>query len=263
MRNKVLSIAVMIGLIAGEIYAQMPGQPSLPGVAAYATADATAAFRIKYNGSAATATISNTPLQMVVVDDTVSTTIVFTNTATYTAAGIKALIEACTNSAGAMNYKCEYWGMISTDIVSNRVVQQTNVNMADGKWHTDLLKIDTSTALEYDAVSYADSVPERWLSKIYGDPLGTGNVGLSVYIDSGSGYTQVYGKTITSPVYVPDSMASITNVTTAVNVVGVDESLAFGTVYGLRIPQNAKCLVRATRATTATTGGIGALLTFK
>lgn len=256
-------MAFIMALVVGCGFASAQQAGGLPGVWAYGTADATAAFRIKYNGSAATATISNTVDSIIVVDDTVTTTI--PTPAASTASTIEGLIEACTNVAGAKNYEVELWGMISTDIVSNRIVAATAVSLADGKWHTDVLKIDTSTALEYDAVSYADNISERWLSKIYGDPAGTGDVGIKVYIDQGSGYTLAYGKTITSPIYVlAAASGTLTNNPTAADaVVSVNEAFSDNAVYGLRVPQKAKCLVRATRATTATTGGIGAMFTAK
>jgi hypothetical protein len=108
------------------------------------------------------------------------------------------------------------------------------------KYNGSVLKIDTSTALEYDAVSYSDTVSERWLSKIYGDPTGTGDVGVRVYIDQGSGYTLAYGKTITSPVYAFTQISSTTNTNTAINVVSVMEGFSDDAIYGLRVPQKAK-----------------------
>jgi hypothetical protein len=250
----VLSIVAIMGLSVAAFAAD-----PLPGIVSYVTDDISPAFRVKYNGSASTATITVTTNTIVLVDGTGGTTTCnITNTAAYLIADMK----AATNSSGKQNFSVEYVGAISSDSLTGNVLAASAASLTDGQWH-EVALIDTSRQLQWNACSYGDNVPERWLTSIYGYPLGTGDATVTVYIDQGSGYTEVDKFFQTSPIYVSGSMASITNVSTADATVVINKQYSKDLMYGLRVPQKAKCLVRASRATTAGSGSIGATYTVK
>ena len=251
MRGMIKIAITSLLLIAGTQLVQAQGR-ELFGTPAYSVEDTSMVYRIKYNGSS-TACISNTATTVILVDGTVSTTLTTLGTSN-TVNGLMTAMMACTNSAGAKNFQVELLCAISGDVISNNVIAGTII-LNDGQWH-EAVKWDTSQCLHYDACSYGDEQGRRWVSTIYGQPGGTGDLTLNVYIDG----NRVYDKYITSPVYVPASITGITNLNTAVNYVNVYENLAGHTSYGLLVPPKSKCLIRATRATSATTGGIGGLI---
>lgn len=248
----VLSIAAVMGLSVAAFAAD-----PLPGVVSYVTDNISPAFRVKYNGSAAS-TVTVTTNTIVLVDGDVSNTINITNVASYVLSDMK----AATNIAGKMNFAVEYVGAISSDSLTGNVLAASAASLADGQWH-EVAFINTSRQLQWNACSYGDNVPERWLTSIYGYPLGTGDATVTVYIDQGSGYKEADKFFQTSPMYVPGSMASITNTSAADATVVINKQYSKDLIYGLRVPQKAKCLVRAARATTAGSGSIGATYTVK
>jgi hypothetical protein len=255
MRKNIASAIMVVVLSAGMALAQ-----GLPGTYAYSTNSASYGFRVKYNGSASTAYISNIVNVVKVVDGDITNTI--TITPTTRADSVLASIVAATNVDSVANFQAELLAYLPGDTASN-LVAASAVSLLDGKW-TEVLKVDTGSNLQWNAVSYGDNVPDRWLSKIYGCPQGVGDVTLTAYIDSGSGYLEVFKKVITSPVYAFGQISTTTNTNTAVNVVNVFESLTDNGVYGIRVPAKAKCLVRAARGTSiSANGSIGAMFTVK
>lgn len=235
--NKIASM-IGIALISGISFAADPIVQSV-----YNGADTANAIRIKYNGSGA-ATISNTINVITLTDAGTANTITMSAASTY--ADLLGSISAATNSSGVANFQAELVNAISTDTVSNKVVAASdNTALTDGKWH-EVLPIDTSAALFYSSASYGDGIGARVLKNIFGDITGTGNVTLGVYVDGALKYSKV----IQSPAY---SSVDGTIVSTNANV-SAEVSLGSGIPVG----GGQKVAVRATRATTATTGGIGA-----
>ena len=251
-----MGLSIVAGLVMSV--AAFAADP-LPGMVSYVTDDISPAFRVKYNGSDATATVTVTTNTIVLVDGTGGTTTCnITNTAAYLIADMK----AATNATGKRNFSVEYVGAISSDSLTGNVLAASAASLTDGQWH-EVALIDTSRQLQWNACSYGDNVPERWLTSIYGYPLGTGDATVTVYIDDGDGYSEVDKFFQTSPIYVPGSMASITNVSTADATVVLNRQYSKDLVYGLRVPARAKCLVRAARATTAGSGSVGATYSVK
>jgi hypothetical protein len=110
---------------------------------------------------------------------------------------------------------------------------------------------DTSNCLHYDVVANPGMGRDRpaggvGIGSIYGDFTGTGNVTLSVYVNR----SRKFLKTIESPVYVL-GVASATNVASTL----IEPFIVFDTPLVIGADQVG--FVRAARATTATTGGIG------
>lgn len=257
--NKKLKAFVisLLSVCAISAMAQNVETKSVPGASAYKTEDSSYVMRIKYNGSDSTAAISNSAIGVVLRDGTGITTPIIIPT---TASALLAAMEAATNSSGTKNFDVEYVNCLSGDTVSNNIITSsaTWTSLADGQWH-EVLKWDTSQCLHYDACSYGDNAPARWLTTIYGQPGGTGDLTLNVYLDG----TEVYEKVITSPYYVFGQISTTTNTNTAINVVNVWENLGSATTYGIYAAPKQRVHVRATRATTGTTGSIGGLMTVR
>lgn len=257
--NRMIKFAVISLLVAGAmqaVNAQVVETKAVPGVSVYNTEDTPKVFRIKYNGSSTTATISNSVDTLWIKDADASgiTTVIMTGNAGATLTSML----AATNSTGSKNFQVELVNALAADTISNVVLAAANVSLADGQWH-EVVKWDTSQSKTYNTCSYGDGASARWLTTLYGNPGGTGDLTLNVYLDG----TEVYSKVITSPYYVPAQITSTTNTNTAINVVNVWENLGSATTYGIYVAPKSKCLIRATRATTATTGSIGGLLTTK
>jgi len=253
-----MGLSIVAGLVMSV--AAFAADP-LPGMVSYVTDDISPAFRVKYNGSDATATVTVTTNTIVLVDGTGGTTTCnITNTAAYLLADMK----AATNASGKRNFSVEYVGAISSDSLTGNVLAASAASLTDGQWH-EVALIDTSRQLQWNACSYGDNVPERWLTSIYGYPLGTGDATVTVYIDSGAGYTEVDKFFQTSPIYVWASASGTltNNPTTADATVNLNRQYSRDLVYGLRVPARAKCLVRAARATTAGSGSVGATYSVK
>jgi len=257
--SKYIKMIVSMFAVMGIAVASYAADP-LPGVSAYATDDVSPAFRIKYNGSDATATIQVTTNTIILIDGTVTTTV----TATNDASAVMADVRAATNVSGRFNFEIENLGVLEADVLTGNFVVSAVKSVADGKW-SEVGLLDTSRILQWNAVSYGDNVPERWLTSIYGCPVGTGDATVTVYIDDGDGYSEVDRFFQTSPIYVLASAAGTltNNPTTADNTVNLNKFYSRDLVYGLRVPAKAKCLVRAARATTAGSGSVGATFTVK
>lgn len=173
-----------------------------------------------------------------------------------TVAEIAALFAACTNASGTAALLVDTSVSLSTDSTDAELLSGTYTASA-GEWLE--LPWDTSAALHYDAsIQKAPQfkpgtmidVSERWhvpgvIKNVYGDIAGTGNVTVSIYVNGTAKFTQV----VPSPRY--ELGAGGTNV--ANNAVYLQDLNIPQIAYG---PQDA-VLIRAARATTATTGSIG------
>jgi len=216
------------------------------GLYKFAEADKTPAMRIKYNGSASTATFTNSTTAFVVVDDTVTST---ESRSAGTYANLASTVLAATNSAGKKNFEIEYVGAIAADVYSNNVIAATaTVDLTDGKWHNIGL-MDTSAIIAYPVGVPGSDVGNFYVDSIYGNLTGTGDITLDVYIDG----AKVWENYIVSPTYSSsDGSIYLTN-----NIVSVNIELPSGIMASSGKP----VAVRATRATTATTGNLGVIFT--
>lgn len=223
-------------------------------------ADESVAFRI-YNGYADTLTV-------VITNSGAENDISFTvgsdenevdgSGNTDTIAEIQAAIVALTNGwTGGARLTVDASTSLGTDSTDGELLNGT-YTAASGEWLSVLW--DTSVAKFYQ-VSFNDEPQFDYagneilknraragkftIDRIYGEPTGTGNVTLSIYLDG----SLAWQKTYESPYYVLG--AGGTNA--AVNTITIDEA------PGIPVGPQQGAIVRATRATTATTGNIGVI----
>ncbi len=252
-------------------------------------ADTAAPFAIRFNDSDVTGTITVTATNVVVTDDGNANSRVFADDATPTLGEVVAAINSATNSAGGKNFEAVLWAGIAADVVTNSYLIVRSAATITGEWDYGV-KWDTSTAKHYDsAVGVLIGVSPTSAGKIdriFGDPIGTGDVTLSVYVDGSVKWSRL----IVSPVYTTPASTtiggytvpavtntiitfgggtnapatSVTNtivsatytVADSVNANVTDNSVAFDFRVNIEVG-NQPAFVRAARATTATTGGIG------
>jgi len=216
-------------------------------------ADSSEALVIRYvGGNTATATVAAAGLTL--ADGDASSTVTFTN-ATMSIDTLIATASAITNAAGKKVFQVSKWMALGSDVVSNQFITATNV--IKKKQSVAVCKWDTSTVLHYDVMGSWNNLGTvlntveggRTINRIAGDVTGTGNVTLRVYADD----DVVYQKAVVSPTYALPAADNGTNITTntAVNAVYLNEEL------GIRVKTGDRTWIRALRATTATTGGIG------
>jgi hypothetical protein len=167
-------------------------------------------------------------------------------------------IAAISNSSNKRCFSAWKWCALDTDTLTNSVLPYTNSLTANkyvkcGKW-------DTSVDLHYSVVPQTivgDTVFEPsgggTIDTITGAPVGTGNVTVKVYEDG----TEIWSTdTIISPFYAMPATVNYTGVVTSVTHPELNLDLKPGIPMG----QGKTYMVRATRATTATTGGIGVIV---
>lgn len=252
---RLLGIAVATAaliLVSGQVWADQ--------IVAKA-ADASVAFRV-YNGYTGTLTIAVTGVgtNIAVTCDGLETTIdgnLVTSNSDVTAA-----IAACTNTSGTASLRVDANPSLAADVLKAKISTATYTALA-GKWLEVLW--DTSAALHYDLYfpdrSYQAGVGAYTLASVNCVPTGTGNVTASIY-KSG---VLVMQKVVTSPVYVnpatwvspygdTGAVSSVTNSYTA------DANVTVDWAVDLPFTGSEPVIVRVARATTATTGNIGAVI---
>lgn len=223
----------------------------------FAGADASPALRV-YNGYAGSLSIvvSGAGTGLVVTADSNVNTL-NGDGSDDTVAELAALIAAVTNASNEKLLLVDTSVSLSTDSTDGELLSGT-YTAGTGEW----LEIpwDTSAALHYSAsIQKAPQfkpgtmidVSQRWhvpgvIKNVYGDVAGTGNVTVSIYVNGTAKFQQV----VTSPRY--ETPANGTNNVAEASVYLQDLSIP-QIAYG---PQDA-VIVRAARATTATTGNIG------
>lgn len=223
------------------------------GVTFFNQEDEAYALRIKYKGSA-TATISNAADRIVLTDDGTANSVVLTNTMSY----VLSDIIAATNSSGVRNFIPEYYCSLSSDTLSNKLVTSSaaSTTVSDGSWYL-IGKMDSSTNKSYDVCRAGDGQPPAMLTSVFGEPGGTGNVQVAVYIDGNKIWQKVY----TSPIYVQQESVGTSNIFSRMDVVNVSEPM------NIYIGRGQRCHVRAERVLGSiggtSGGGIGATFTQK
>ena len=237
--NKRFTVILTIAVLA--IFATIAAQAG----SVWNAADSAAPFAVRYMDADNVGTITVTTNTIVLTDDG------NTNTITYAAAyntlsEIVAGINAATNTAGTKNFEAVYWAGLAADTVTNTYIVNLAATTVTRQWNYDA-KWDTSVCKHYDSAAgvmvNTTPVTAGKINRIFGDPAGTGNVTVTLYVDG----SVKWQRAITSPVYVL-GVASATNV--------ADNASPFD--FELDIPVGSQsAFVRAARATTATTGGIG------
>lgn len=164
--------------------------------------------------------------------------------ATDTVAELAAAIVACTNSAGNPVLLADTRCSVSTDSTDGELLDGTYTIAAKSgtKTYWGELLWDTSDVKWYSvyipaARQAAEGVrSDISLDNIYGNPIGTGNVTLDVYVDGTKSWSLL----------MPEVYAYSNNTATVALPVTLDLPV-----------QRKPVMIRATRATTATTGNIG------
>ncbi|MDO9541687.1 MAG: hypothetical protein Q7J98_05135 [Kiritimatiellia bacterium] len=206
----------------------------------YKGADATEAIRVYYDGTANATTTTVTLLSIAMNDGLVNQSHTFAAT---TLEATIAAINAFTNQAGAAgSYRAEYWGGVAADILSNNVVGITSAIPA--RVWTKIAKFDTSAILHYDVVVFADGAVQMKVNQIMGQPTGTGKITVNAYVDGNKAYEWIH----------PGVEWYVSDATGTNYASNADIPVNLALPGGIAIPRGKKCVVRATRATTATTG---------
>jgi len=220
-------------------------------------ADATAAFRI-YNGYTGNVVVVITTNgaganMSATVDGNANTIDGSGNTDTI--AELAAAFAAVTNADGDAKLTLDTSVSLAADSTDGELLDGSYTG-APNAWLD--IPWDTSAALFYqvalpkvpffdsdgDVIAAGDrgSVPFK-VKKVFGNPTGTGNVTLTIYVDGTAKYSRIYE----SPVYMLG--AGGTNV--ASTTVWLNDAPE------IPVGSQSAVIVRAARATTATTGNIG------
>jgi len=257
MKKLSAAAAFMVVMVLLSINSKAQGVPG----SVWGNADEPSALLVRYVGTSEATVTFASALVTITNEGVVSTLALGPATAL---SAVKSAIEGSTNATGKANLECMYWAGLAADTVSNKFIAASarfvsgSATYPLNKWTAALGVWDTSVALHYDAVitpipMQRGVIGGERLTSIIGDPTGTGNVTVKVYSDG----TLKYQCTKVSPVYVWPATVGGTNDTTmtADAVVSLEEE-HFGS--GLYNPPGKVMFVRVARATTATTGGIGA-----
>lgn len=167
---------------------------------------------------------------------------------------VAAAVAGSTNSAGEKPLKVEYWCSVGADSISNMVTTATN-DIAPGnhEW-VDVGRWDTTVHLAYMA-SIAPGGNPKVLTSIDGNIAGTGNITIDVYkhADGDDTQTKIGTFSYVSPVYVWAAITGITNLNTTDDV----SPGVINLPVNIPVARSDGIVVKAARATTATTGGLG------
>ncbi len=213
-------------------------------------ADGSAALRVKSSAGALSIAVTGqgTNLSVVIGGHTNAVT-GCTNAAQYVAA-----IVACTNASGTKTLSVDDGASLSTDTLLANLL--TGTYTADENQWAELLW-DTSQCKFYQVylpkASVSPGSTALKVTRIIGEPTGTGTVTVNVYVEKVEKDRRVFE----SPYYVlpatwlSDGNAVSTNANTSVDTINLDipVEVTKGSSQGV--------IIRATRATTATTGVLG------
>ena len=252
-RNKlvsILAIAAGVALAGVTAFAANPVTYAADaGILCQVQNSYTGTLTIVVSGAGAAGSV----MTNVVTCDGNATTLVVTNGGT-TCAQLETRIAACTNAAGSAKLSINAEPSLAADTICELAGTYTAVS---GKKLS--LLWDTSACLHYDiylpSTAYGGLGAYR-LAKVVGQPTGTGNLTLSIY----QGGTLISQEVITSPIYVNPAtlLSGGTNVST--NTLGVVDVVNLNEPVGITFLGSQGIVIRAARATTATTGFISAVL---
>jgi len=205
----------------------------------YYAADTAPVLRIRYIGTSTVLYANNATTSTVTVDGA-ATTITYGAMSADEAGVLQGDIKAV--DAGL---DVELAAALSADAVDGLVIATTSFTLEPGVWY-EVTPWDTSGVVRYDAVAWGGEEygVRNKLTGIYGLPTGTGAVTISAYFDGTLVHTMSY------PTTWPTGQTT--------NVADIHEELVL--LGGLYAGEK-KIHLRAVRATTATTGGIGFVMT--
>jgi len=210
---------------------------------------------VRYTGSEAIATLQVTTAAIVIITDTTTTTC---NYNSITLAALRALILAAEDDDGNKEWECVIWAGLAADTLATDDFGDVAATAVTKKWNESITE-DTSQTLFYNLVpqpypvgKYAGrgggNSGDYTITHIIGEPAGTGDATVSVYVDG----TRAFYQTITSPVYV------LGETTTQSADASINAGLVVDVGAGIKVGSTAVGLIRIARASTSTTGGIGA-----
>jgi len=244
MIKKVFSLLAVLVLLAVPVMAQDEG------VVSYNQEDTSAYLRMKYSGSESTATWTNSTSASIVTIGT--DTYTFTFSGTDTVAAVKGYYDK------QDNLRCFYVNGLAADAPDGDVVVPIEnsaiaIDLSDNQWH-EVLVADTTEELHFSTTSYGQGGRSgtygtgRYLKWIYGNCVGTGDITVNVYVDG----VEKFEKVIVSP----GTTGANTNLNDVVTVGQLNIVIPGKGIY---VGPTQRCLVRATMASTATSGSIGAM----
>lgn len=249
---KIMMAALTVVFLGGVCLAQDSGY-----IRAYNSEDAAPILKVQNTGSEKVVITWTALSNVVVIIGNTTNTTIDTGGASYdTVAELATAIAACTNSTGVKVLNVDYWCSLGTDSLTNNFAITTNtIASANHEWVT-AGTWDTSTHLAFNT-AIAPSDNPLVLQSIDGSVGGTGDITIDVYSHNRSDkvQTKIASWLYISPLYILDSStAAMTNqITRADNVMpGV-----FNLTPLVSVSRSQGILVRASRATTATTGGVG------
>jgi hypothetical protein len=232
MKNSMKILTLIVVMLTGT---------AMAGGIYFDAADDAPALRV-YNSGTEAVTIQiyagDNATNSVTIGSTVNT-LDFSGAGADTISEIAADIAACTNSAGETVLIVDADCSLATDSTDDELLDAQTISLGSKEWGE--IVWDTSVAKFYSAYVPDDDVrgairSNVKIKQIYGNPLGTGDVTLSVYLDG----------TLSWQKLMPEVYAYSNNTASVSLPIVVD------------IPAQKKAIIiRATRATTATTGMIG------
>jgi len=255
MHKKFNTIVGMMALLAIALTGIAQGQGS-----AWRGADVAAPIKVKYVGTQADTIYITNATASVYVHGTYVPIQGQSLGASTAVSDLVAFFNAATNTSGAKVFKAVVWEALAADLVTNAILSETSIIKEANVWDDPLLW-DTHVHLSYDLVpdtltGAGTAFGNYRINGVFGEPTGTGNVTAYIYLNDAVAYKE----TFTSPVYqMPATWGGTTDTTLVTQpLVSLGEKIQLG--GGVVVGPGSRALVRATRATTATTGGIGASL---
>lgn len=250
-----INVLVIVGaLFASSITAQAQNQK-------FVGANASVALRI-YNGytGSVSYTVANSGTSVVVVAEGCTNTITTGTNVSLLAAALAAV----TNSSGYAYLIVDSSQSLPSDTCIGGLLTASAATLTAGQWgsinwNTSLCKFyqvswpsgvwfDRNSSLTLTDPARPDNAAFN-VTKIYGQPQGTGTVTVAAYI----GTNQVYGATYTSPIGYGAGLTNTTETLTLNEGNGADPLIL--------VPAQKSVIIRATRATSASGGNIGVITT--
>ena len=250
-----------ITLIAMLLVATLMALPVFAGEAedvVYKVEDKSIAFRVK-NG------YSTEKVQVVIPNgDNANCYVLIGSTSnaldlsgdTDTIAEIETAVEAFTNSSGKAKLTVDVDCSLDADSTDDELLDTQDVTIAPGDWGN--IVWDTSEIKHWSVYIPGDTslgMPfgRKRIKEIYGNIGGTGNITLNIYANQ----TEKWEHVIVSPVYI---LGSVTNGQATTSITTDDEvgpaQLSIPLDFPIGRDENVQ--IRAARASTATTGSLGA-----
>lgn len=249
-----IGVLATVLLVAGVSFGQ--------SVRAWQSEDSSPALRI-YNNSTSNGVFQGSNTVVWITSDTLKASVgtnSFTNISDFAS-----IVANFTNAAGKKNFQVDYNCSLAGDACWKTLLATTKT-VSPGTWGTAFVW-DTSTCLFFSLyfpgpnVGGSGNAGFDWnMLDVYGNIGGSGNLTIDAY----SGGVKFFERVFVSPLYIPDTQASSSTNLMRTDEVGPGQlSLNGANVVRMPIGYSEDILVRANRATTATTGGIGAVKSMK